>query len=147
MRLTSYEKEVRREIDKWQRGDASVLAQAFNFVMKPVDWVVEQAVPVDLVDQAGEAVEQFLAVLNDASKWTADDSDLLAAAHKKGIDIDTVEELRDEPLEKVFELARSFFTENTVLAALSGGGTAFREAHFWELTQRILGEVSEGANF
>lgn len=123
MRLTSYEKEVRREVDKWQRGDASVLAQAFNFVMKPVDWVVEQAVPADLVDQAGEAVEQFLAVLNDASKWTADDGDLLAAAHKKGIDVDSVDELRDEPLEKLDALAQSFFTENTVLAALSGGGT------------------------
>ncbi len=123
MRLTSYEKEVRRELDKWQRGDASVLAQAFNFVMKPVDWVVEQAVPADMVDQAGEAVEQFLAVLNDASKWTADDSELLAAAHRKGIDVDTVEELRDEPLDKLDALARSYFTENTVLAALSGGGT------------------------
>ena len=123
MRLTSYEKDVRREIEKWQRGDGSMLAQAFNFVMKPVDWVVEQAVPADIVDQAGEAVEEFLGVLNDASKWTADASDLLAAAHKKGLDVEDVEELRDEPLDKLDELAQGFFTENSVLAALSGGGT------------------------
>ncbi len=123
MRLTSYEKDVRREIDKWQRGDGSVLAQAFSFVMKPVDWVVEQAVPADLVDQAGEAVEEFLAVLNDASKWTSDIGDLLATAKKKGLDVDDIEALRNEPLEQLDALARGFFTENTVLAALSGGGT------------------------
>ncbi len=123
MRLTSYEKDVRREIEKWQRGEASVLAQAFNFVMKPVDWVVEQTVPADLVDQAGEAVEQFLTVLNDASKWTADESGLLSLAKEKGLDVETVEDLRDEPLDQLDELAKGFFTENTVMAALSGGGT------------------------
>ena len=64
MRLTAYEKDVRREIDKWQRGDASMITQALSFVMKPVDWVVEQAVPEELVEQAGEAVEEFLAVLD-----------------------------------------------------------------------------------
>lgn len=123
MRLTAYEKDVRREIEKWQRGDASVIAQALSFVMKPVDWVVEQTVPDEMVEQAGEAVEQFLAVLNDASKWTVDTGDLLAAAKHKGLDVETVEDLRDESLETLDEIAQGFFTENTVLAALGGGGT------------------------
>jgi hypothetical protein len=113
MRLTAYEKDVRREIEKWQRGDASMLAQAFNFLMKPVDWVVERAVPPDLVDQAGEAVEQFLAVLNDASRWTYDPSDLLETAEGKNLGVETVEDLRDKPLEQLDVLARSFFNENT----------------------------------
>ena len=123
MRLTAYEKDVRREIEKWQRGDASMIAQAFNLVMKPVDWVVEQAVPDEMVDQAGEAVEQFLAVLNDASKWTVDESDLLAAAQRQGLEVETIEGLREESLEDLDEIARSFFTENTMLAALGGGST------------------------
>jgi len=123
MRLTAYEKDVRREIEKWQRGDASMLAQAFNFLMKPVDWVVERAVPPDLVDQAGEAVEQFLAVLNDASRWTYDPSDLMGTAEEKNLDVETVEDLRDKPLEQLDVLARSFFNENTMLAAIEGGGT------------------------
>lgn len=123
MRLTAYEKDVRREIEKWQRGDASMLAQAFSFVMKPVDWVVERTVPPDLVDQAGEAVEQFLSVLNDASKWTYDASDLLEEARKKGMDVAAAKNLRDQPIEQLDVLARGYFTENTMLAALSGGGT------------------------
>ncbi|MFQ5570844.1 MAG: EcsC family protein [Rhodothermales bacterium] len=123
MRLTAYEKEVRRDIEKWQRGDASMLKQAFNWVMKPVDWVVERAVPPDLVDQAGEAVEQFLSFLNDASRWTYDASSLLSAARTQGMDVEEPEDLRDQPIEDLDVLARSFFTENTMLAAIEGGGT------------------------
>lgn len=123
MRLTAYEKEVQREIDKWQRGDASMITQALSFVMKPVDWVVERAVPEELVEQAGEAVEQFLALLNDASTWTIEAGDLLAAAKRKGLGVESVEDLRDAPLEQLDVLARSFFNENTMLAAIEGGGT------------------------
>ena len=123
MRLTAYEKDVRREVEKWQRGDASMITQALSFVMKPVDWVVERAVPEEMIEQAGEAVEEFLAVLNEASKWTIDARDVLAAAKRKGLDVETVEDLRDESLEQLDMLARGYFTENTVLAAIEGGGT------------------------
>lgn len=123
MRLTPYEKDVRREIEKWQRGDASMLTQAFSWLMRPVDWVVERAVPPELVDQAGDAVEQGLSLLNDASKWTYDADDLLASAQKLDLDVETAEDLRDQPMEMLDSLARSFFTENTMLAAIEGGGT------------------------
>ncbi len=123
MRLTAYEKDVRREIEKWQRGEASMLLQAFSWVMKPVDWIVERAVPPDLIDQAGEAVEQFLAFLNDASRWTYDAGALLRAAQKLDLEVEEVEDLREQPLEELDVLARSFFTENTMLAAIEGGGT------------------------
>jgi len=123
MRLTDYEKNVRREIEKWQRGDASMLTQAFSWVMKPVDWVIERTVSPDLVDQASEAVEQFLSMLSDASEWTYDAKELKRAAHKHGLEVEQAEDLRDASLEEVDALARSYFNENTLLAALSGGGT------------------------
>ncbi|HMB92276.1 MAG TPA: EcsC family protein [Rhodothermales bacterium] len=123
MRLTSYEKEVQREIEKWQRGDPSIVMQALSWVMKPVDWVVERTVPPDLVDQAGEAVEQFLSFLNDASKWTYDAGDLKKEAAKMNLEMERVEDLRDVPIEQLDVLARSFFNENTMLAAIEGGGT------------------------
>ncbi len=123
VRLTTYEKRIRREVEQWQRGGSSMLALAFTVVMKPVDWVIEQAVPAEIVDQAGSAVEEFLAVLSDASKWTTDTDKILAAAKGRGIDADRIEDLRDRPLEELDDLARSFFGENTILATLSGGGT------------------------
>lgn len=130
MRLTAYDKKARQEVEQWHRGGASVLAQALSIVMKPVDWVVEQAVPANLVDQMGEYIEQFLSALNDASKWAVDTTKVLSAAETMGISVENVEALRDQPLETLDELAQSFFTENTVMAALSGGGTGLGGAAF-----------------
>jgi hypothetical protein len=123
MRLTPYEKEVQRELETWQRSGASPLMQAINFVMKPVDWVVERTVPPEMVDRASTAVEEFLSLLNDASEWTHDASDQLKAARKAGLDVERAEDLRDQPLDVLDPIARRYINENAVLAAVEGGGT------------------------
>ena len=122
MRLNSYEKDVQREVEKWHQGDASVVMQAFNWAMKPLDWAVAQVSP-DLVDQASDALGQFLSVLNDASEWTYDAGDLLAEARRRGLEAARVEDLREVPLDELDPLARRQFTQNAVLAAVEGGGT------------------------
>ena len=122
MRLNEYEKNVRREIEKWQSGEGSVISQALNWAMRPVDWVVDRVVPPDVIDQAGEAVSQFLSFLNDASEWTYEDNDLLEEARKTGLAASNLEDLRDAPLEKLDPLARGQFSSNTILAAIEGGG-------------------------
>jgi hypothetical protein len=122
MRFTPYEKNVQREIEKWHHDEASFVMQAFNWAMKPVDWVVEQVSP-ELVDHAGDAIGQFLTLLNDASEWTYDAKDVLAAISKQGVSVDQIEDLRDQPLETLDPIARSFFSENAVFAAVEGGGT------------------------
>lgn len=123
MRLTSYEKEVQREIETWQHGEASLLVKAMNWAMQPMDWVVNQVVPEEMLDQASNAVEQFLSVLNNASEWTYDANDLLVTAKEQGLEVETIEELRDQPLEELDKLAKGLFTQNAVLAAIEGGGT------------------------
>ena len=123
MRLTEYEKSARLEIEKWQRGDGSVLSQAMNWAMKPVDWVMERVVPAEVVDQASGAVSQFLSFLNDASEWTYDADDVLGEADRRDIEVERVTELRDIPLEKLDPMARAHFTQNAILAAIEGGGT------------------------
>lgn len=123
MRLNSFERDVQREIEKWERGDSSILMQAMNWAMKPMDWVVDRVAPADAVDQAGAAVEQFLAMLNDASEWTYNADDLVQAARKRGLDVERAEDLRHHPLEELDVLARSRFSQNTILAAIEGGGT------------------------
>ncbi len=123
MRLTAYEKSVQREVDAWLRGDPSLLARAMDWVMRPVDWAVEQGVPAHLVDQMSDAIGGFLSKLNDATKWALDLSGIQSEARKLGLELDQIEDLRTAPLETLDELAKGFFTQNTVLAALSGGGT------------------------
>lgn len=122
MRLNEYEKDVRRQIEKWQTGEGSFISQALNWAMRPMDWVVDRVVPPDLVDQASDAVSQFLSFLNDASEWTYEDNDLLETARKSGLAAGTLEDLRDAPIEKLDPLARGQFTQNTILAAVEGGG-------------------------
>jgi hypothetical protein len=123
MRLTDYEKKVRREVDQWRQGDLALIQQLFHLAMKPVDWLVERVVPENLVDQASEGIAGFLAILSDASEWTYEEDDLIKAAKKFDVEVDSIEELREEPLEKLDAMARSFFNENSILAAVEGGGT------------------------
>lgn len=122
MRLSTYEKEARREIDRWEKGKESMVQQAFNWSMRPVDWMVEQVVSPELVDRASEAVAEFLSVLNDASEWTYSEEDILSEAQSLGLDVETIEALREESLEQLDILARRQFNRNTITAAVEGGG-------------------------
>lgn len=141
MRLTEYEKQARREIDRWAEGApvlsawpptladfprniGSLARQAADLVMQPVDWVVEQVVPAEVVDRLSEAIAEGLGYLNDASIWTFDEEDLLANARRRNIPVARVAELRDRPLEELDPLAREHVTQNSILAAIQGGGTS-----------------------
>lgn len=122
MRLTDYERRVQREIEKWQHGDASLVAQAMNWVMAPMDWVVSQIVPDEIVDQIDKAISQFLSLLNDASSWTHNPAEVLTQARGKGLEADSVSELQNADLSILDELAKSYFSENVIMAAIEGGG-------------------------
>ena len=130
MRLTSYEKEAQREIEKWQNGDTSLIMKAFSWAMQPMDWVVERVVPVDIVDQASNAVEQFLSMINNASEWTYEANDILDKAREMGIEAEHFSDLRDHDLEELDSLAQSVFSENAIMAAIEGGGTGLGGAFF-----------------
>ena len=130
MRLTKYERDVQREIEAWQHGDSSLITQAMNWAMQPMDWVVKQIVTPDLLDQADSAISGFLGLLNDASRWTFTKDDFLPRAKSLEIEVEEIDELRDQPLEDLDKLARSWFSENTLLAAIEGGGTGLGGAVF-----------------
>jgi uncharacterized protein (DUF697 family) len=123
MRLSEYERKVRTEIDAWIDGDASLVSQALNWAMQPMDWVVKRIVSDELVEQADAAVLQFLSLLNDASEWTYDSTELLREVNRRGMKVTSVEELRDQPIEQLDPIARSYTNENALLAAVEGGGT------------------------
>lgn len=135
MRLSEYERQARREIERWQQGEtagpaeglgglAGLLRQASDLVMRPVDWAVERVVPPELVDRLSEAIAAGLGALNDASAWTYDEADVLAKARARGLEVGRVEDLREAPLEELDALAREFFGPNAILAAIEGGGTS-----------------------
>jgi hypothetical protein len=140
MRLTEYEKQARREIERWQQGEAmpswpggfadlpksltGLARHAADLVMKPVDWVVERVVPPDVVDRLSDAIADGLGYLNEASTWTFEEEDLLEKARQRGLEAESLRDLRDRPLEELDPLARDFFNQNAILAAVEGGGTS-----------------------
>lgn len=130
MRLTAYEKQARREIDRWEQDKESLLHQAFNWSMRPVDWMVDQVVAPELMDQASQAVGEALSLLNDASAWTFSDEDILQEAQAAGLEVTALDQLRDQPLETLDDLARRQFNRNTLTAALEGGGLGLGGAAF-----------------
>lgn len=141
MRLTDYEKQARREIERWEQGRATPLAwptrledvpgqlsglarTAANLVMGPVDRMVERAVPPDVMDRLSDAIADGLGRLSEASTWTFEPEDVLEKAREKGIEVASVRDLRDQPLDQLDALARTFFNQNALLAAVEGGGTS-----------------------
>ena len=124
MRLTDYERNAQRDIDRWERGAGdTLLTQALGFVMRPVDWIFDQFVPDSVVDALTDALNVVLGTLNDASEWTYDSNDLLKKAHEMEIEAEEVEDLREADLEKLDKLAESLVSQNALMAALSGGGS------------------------
>ncbi len=121
MRLTDYERQAQREIERWERGD-SLFQQAMGFAMKPVDWAFDQFVPESVLDTMTDALTSALSRLNDASAWTYDEGDVLTRARDAGATAETVAALRDEPLDRLDALAKGFTSQNSMLAMLSGGG-------------------------
>lgn len=123
MRLTDYERTVQRELEQWERREPSTLMQAVNWAMKPVDWALEKVVPAEMMDQASNAVESGLETLAGATAWTYDPSTILKDLQARGVEAETLADLRDAPLDVLDAYARTLFTENAVAAALTGGGT------------------------
>ncbi|MBL7977182.1 MAG: EcsC family protein [Bacteroidetes Order II. Incertae sedis bacterium] len=122
MKLTDYEKKALKEIDKWHGGGSSLVQQMMDWAMMPVDWAVNQFVPENLLIEADGLITKGLEVLNDASQWTYTEHSILERAQKSEISLEKIEDLQEQPLEKLDELARSYFDENALLAAIQGGG-------------------------
>lgn len=122
MRLNSTEKAVRRDIESWQHAQSSVVTQAMDWVMRPIDWTVDRVAPPSVVERVSDRIEQFLSALNDASEWTYQADDILRAADERGLPAERIGDLRSQPIDDLDALAQSQFRQNTLLAALEGGG-------------------------
>lgn len=130
MQLTDYEVRARREIEAWQRGRSPMAYQAFNWLMTPFDWAVDQLVPDEMIDQVGEGLSKVLATLGDAADWTYTEGSIVKRARRLGLEVDAVGQLLDQPLESLDPLAQSYADENSLLAAVEGGGTGLGGAVF-----------------
>ena len=154
MRLTEYERQAQREIERWERGETMV-QQALAWAMKPVDWAFDQFVPESVVDTLTDALAAALGGINDASAWTVDEDALLTRAREAGATAETIAALRDEPLETLDALVGGLTSQNSVLAALTGGGAGLGGGFLlaadipvlFGVNFRLIQQVSAGYGF
>jgi uncharacterized protein (DUF697 family) len=130
MRLNENERSVRRDIEAWQHAESSVVTQAMNWAMRPVDWAVERTAGPETINRVSEKIQEVLSALSDASEWTYESQDILETAHEMGLPAETESDLRSQPIDDLDRLARKQFRQNTLLAALEGGGAGMGGALF-----------------
>jgi uncharacterized protein (DUF697 family) len=120
-----YEENAAKEIRLWADGDPSALSKALRLLSKPLDWAAERSATAGVVEEVNERIVSVLGSLSDASTWTYDEERVLERARDE-IDVAgaaSLADLRGAPMQKLDDLARTYFSENAVLSALEGGGT------------------------
>lgn len=127
--LTEYERAALAEIDAWKNASDGAVSKAVALVTSsaPVRWLIERtpSIPEGITRPVTNAVQGFTELLKDGAYWTYSDDAILARAKEQGLSVETFEELGAQPLDELDKLARSFFAENKILAALEGAGTGF----------------------
>lgn len=127
--LSNYERLVFQEIDVWKAQRGGALSQTVKYVSDtpPIRWVVEHvpAVPERISQPVLRAVQGFLELLKDGAYWTYSDDAIVQAARREDLDVESIAALSDKDLEVLDRVARSFFAENMIAAALEGAGTGF----------------------
>lgn len=125
--LSDYERSALAEIEAWRSAPEGPFSRALSTVAAtaPVKWLLEHtpSVPETITRPVANAVQGFLELLKDGAYWTYADNTILARALEQGLQVKSLPELANQPLEGLDHLARSFFAENKVIAALEGGGT------------------------
>jgi hypothetical protein len=127
--MSEYERAAMAEIEAWKNAPEGVVSRAISTVAStaPVKWLIEHApsVPETLTRPVATAVQGFLELLKDGAYWTYSDDSILARAREQGLQVQNLGELAEQPLEGLDKLARGFFAENKIIAALEGAGTGF----------------------
>lgn len=119
---TDYELQVLSEIEQWKNEKDSLLIKLFDKAGAPVAWVYDKIVPGAAQKTISSAVLGVLEMLFDSAQWTYPDKQIFDIARKQGIEICEYTELAKYDIDKLDIIARSFFNENKITAALEGAG-------------------------
>ena len=122
MTLNAEEQRALDETETYFRDPGeSILGRASRAVFKPVEALTERLVPDKVLEIAGGGVEGVLKGIATISDKTIDVEGVLREA-RKYTEVDSIQELREQPLEVVNRIAESAGSQGQLLAALEGAG-------------------------
>ena len=122
--FTPYERNAAQEVELWAEGDTSMLSKVLRLAARPLDWAAERSETEGVMEEVNERIISFLDALSDASTWTYEEERILERARENhDLSASSLTDLRSKPLDRLDDLARSYFAENALLSAIEGGGT------------------------
>ena len=124
MNATAYEYEAHRQILAWREKREDTFSKGLSIAASPIVWATS-LLPARLTDPIMKAIEGATMALKDGARHTYSPERILSQARRGGLPVASLEDLKKQKLEELDKLARSYFDENKLLAAIEGAGTGF----------------------
>lgn len=150
MELSSYERRALDQVGRYFRSpEEGLLGRVSRSLFKPVEVVTERLVPDKVLEVAGNGVEAALHGIASLTDRTVSVEAVVAAARER-VEIDRVEELRDQDLEVLDAICEAVRSRHGLMALLEGagcgaGGAALLAADIpllFGVTMRVVRQVS-----
>ena len=113
MEMTSYEQKQFDAIEKWEKEEPSVVAQAVGYALKPLTWALQKVIPA-------KAIEGALTGFDRLALFVTDNGDILRDGQVKSI-----EELKHKDLKLSDKLADGVKNWAVAISGVEGGGTGW----------------------
>ncbi len=122
-KLNSAEQNILEEIAVWKTNGPGFLNRATNFVSKPLVWAGGKLIPDNVKGSLGKVTETVVEKLQDLSKWTVKEDDVLKRTKEFEIDSETILALKKASVHDLDHVAEGFIRQNAQFAAAEGFGS------------------------
>ena len=122
-KLNSAEEKIIEEIAGWKAIGPGFLLKATHVVAKPLIWAGEKIIPEEVKGNLGKLTETLVEKLQDLSKWTVKEEEVLKATKEFEIESGTILELKKASIQDLDHVAEGFIRTNAQLGAAEGFGT------------------------
>lgn len=122
-KLNSAEEGILKEVSRWKSTGPGFLSKATHLISKPLVWAADALIPDSAKDGIGNVTNGVIDRLQDLSKWTVNEDEVLKATKEFEIDSQTILELRKASIFDLDTVAESFKKTNAQIAAAEGFGT------------------------
>lgn len=120
---SDYEKKALKDVEAYFRTpEDGLLGRVSKTLFKPIETLSERLVPDRVLEMAGNGVESVLKGIASVTDQTVNVEGILASARERAVEVDRAEDLRDQALDVLDELAASVRSQHGLLAACEGAG-------------------------
>ena len=121
-KLNSSEQDILKEIDKWKAAEPSIFTKASGLMSRPLEWASDNLIPEEVKNKSSVVTDKIISRLQDMSKWTVKEEEVLKATREYAVDSETIIELKNASIHDLDNVSEDFVNLNTKIAAAEGFG-------------------------